>query len=90
VDELLVFFKGFWSEQNKPVKFNKIFTVLVIKRSEDVWWDAQNKCVVTQANNELEQLITTHDQEVLFAKVAIKITLPSEEAKECPVAIDLI
>jgi len=35
-------------------KFNKFFTSSAIERAEDAWWDAKNKCVVTQAYTKLE------------------------------------
>jgi len=55
-------------------KFNKFFMASAIKRAEDVWWDTDNHCIVTRAENKLDQILD-QDQDLFFLDQAVEVDM---------------
>jgi len=55
---LLVFLKGLWEGIIPTNKFHKFLMDGAIERSRDAWWDAALLCVVTKADQEMENILT--------------------------------
>jgi len=64
---LLVFLQGTWADTLAPDKLHKFFTGPAIERAVDAWWDAQERCVVTKADAELEDLMN-QDIDLTFSQ----------------------
>jgi len=71
---LLVYLQGMWTPTVAPAKFNKFFTGPAIERAADAWWDTKERCIVTKADAELEDLIN-QDVDLMFAEDAIIVDL---------------
>jgi len=72
---LLVFLKGIWKDHLLDMeKFNKFFMASAIERAEDTWWDTDNHCVVTKADNKLDQIMD-QDQDLFFLNRAVEVDM---------------
>jgi len=69
---LLVFLTGIWSGLVDPTKFHKFFSATAIERAQDAWWDAKDKCVVTLADKELDNLLKA-DPDMAFTAPAVEV-----------------
>jgi len=74
VTGFLVFLQGTWVETIDANKFNKFFTASAIKRAVDAWWDAKDRCVVTQADANMADTIE-NDMDLFFPEEVIAIDL---------------
>jgi len=45
-----------------------------IKRAKDDWWDADNHCIVTKADNKLDQIMN-QDQDLFFLNRAVELDM---------------
>jgi len=75
---LLVFLKGIWQDHLDTEKFNKFFMASAIKRAEDAWWDKDNHCIVTKADNELDQIMD-QDQDLFFLDRAVEVDMSNTD-----------
>jgi len=76
---LLVFLTGIWSGIIDPKKFHKFFLAMAIERAHEAWWDAEDKCVVTLADKELDNLLKA-DPDMAFTAQVVEVdtsNLPS-------------
>jgi len=64
---LPVFLQGMWGENMAANKFHKFFTALAIKQVVDAWWDQDERCMVTQADADMENIIQ-NDMDLFFPK----------------------
>jgi len=71
---LLVFLKGLWEGLIPTNKFHKFFTDGAIERSRDAWWDATSLCIVTKADQEMENILT-FDTDLMFPATKMIIDL---------------
>jgi len=71
---LLVYLQGMWTPTVKLAKFNKFFTGPAIERAANAWWDTKERCIVTKADAELEDLIN-QDVDLMFPEDAIIVDL---------------
>ena len=78
---LLVYLKGMWIPTVEPSKFNKFFTGSAIERAADAWWDTQERCVVTKADAELEELIN-QDSDLMFPEDIITVDMTQVVTEE--------
>jgi len=62
---LLGFLKGTWVETIDTNKFHKFFTASAIKHAVDAWWDAKDRCIVTQADANIADIIK-NDMDLFF------------------------
>jgi len=69
-----VYLQGMWTPTVEPSKFNKFFTGPAIERAADAWWDTQERCVVTKADAELEEL-TNQDSDLMFPEDVITVDM---------------
>jgi len=74
VTGLLVFLQGMWVETMDTNKFHKFSTALAIKHAVDAWWDAEDQCVVTQADANMADIIE-NDMDLFFPEESIAIDL---------------
>jgi len=76
---LLVFPTGIWSGIIDPTKFHKFFLATAIEWAHEAWWDAEDKCVVTLADKELDNLLKV-DPDMAFTAQVVEVdtsNLPS-------------
>jgi len=86
---LLVFLKGIWQDHLDTEKFNKFFMASAIERAEDAWWDTDNHCIVTKADNELNQIMD-QDQDIFFLDRAVEVDMSNTDTKNKPkIQVDL-
>jgi len=71
---LLVLLKGFWMDHLDMEKFNKFFMASAIKRADDAWWDTDNHCIITKADNKLDQIMD-QDQDLFFLDRAVEVDM---------------
>jgi len=71
---LLVFLKGLWEGLIPTNKFHKFFMDGAIERSKDAWWDAASLCIVTKADQEMENILT-FDMDLMFPPTKMIIDL---------------
>jgi len=56
VAALCIYLKGLWQGVIDDNKLNKFFTDTALDRAKDAWWDPSQKCIMTQANLEMEAI----------------------------------
>jgi len=78
---LLVFLQGTWASTLAPDKFHKFFTGPAIERAADAWWDSQERCVVTKADAEMDELMQ-QDVDLTFPEDEVTIDLTEVEATQ--------
>jgi len=83
---LLVYLQGMWTPMVEPSKFNKFFTSPVIERALDAWWDTQERCVVTKADTELEDLLN-QDIDLMFPEDAMTVDTTQIQETEADVGM---
>ena len=71
---LLVFLTGLWEGTINTMKFHKFFTEGAIKRSQDAWWDAQAICMVTKADQEMENILA-FDTDLIFPESKVELNM---------------
>jgi len=71
---LLVFLKGMWQGTINANKFHKFFTEGTIERSRDTWWDAQALCMVTKADQEMENILA-FDTDLIFPELKVELDM---------------
>jgi len=54
-----------------------------IKRAEDTWWDMDNHCIVTKADNELDQIMD-QDQDLFFLDRAMEVDMSNTDTSNKP------
>jgi len=62
---LCVYLKGLWQGIVDEWKFNKFFMDTAIERAKDTWWDPKQKCVITQADEEMVAILQA-DMNLIF------------------------
>jgi len=62
-------------------KLNNFFTDTALDRAKDAWWDPSQKCVVTQADTEME-VILKEDQDLIFPEKKVILELPNGGATQ--------
>jgi len=83
---LLVYLQGMWTPTVEPSKFNKFFTGPAIERALDAWWDIQERCVVTKADTELEDLLN-QDIDLMFPEDAMTVDMTQIQETEVDVGM---
>jgi len=71
---LLVFLKGMWQGTINVNKFHKFFTEGMIERSRDAWWDTQALCIVTKADQEMENILA-FDTDLIFPESKVELNM---------------
>jgi len=72
---LCVYIKGLWQGVVDEQKFNKFFTDTVIDRAKDAWWDPTQKCVITQADEEMAVILKA-DTDLIFVDKKVILNVP--------------
>jgi len=67
-------YKACGHQQLNWQKFSRFFTCLAIERAANAWWDTKERCVVTKADAELEDIIN-QDIDLMFPEDAIIVDL---------------
>jgi len=63
-----------WTPTVEQSKFNKFFTGPTIEWVANAWWDTKERCVITKADAELEDLIN-QDIDLMFPEDAITVDM---------------
>jgi len=72
---LCVYIKGLWQGVVDEHKFNKFFTDTVNDWDKDAWWDPTQKCMITQADEEMVAILKT-DMDLIFADKKVILNVP--------------
>jgi len=72
---LCVYIKGLWQGLIDEQKFNKFFTDTALDRAKDAWWDPQQRCVITQADEEMTAILKT-DSDIYSLTRKLSLTCP--------------
>jgi len=75
---LVVNLKGLWHGVIKTAKFNIIFTDMALDRAKDAWWDAKTKCIMTQADEEMMNILT-QDKNLIVMETKVQIDLSGKQ-----------
>jgi len=73
---LCVYLKGLWQGVIDENKLNKFFTDTALDRAKDAWWDPSQKCVVVQADTEMEAILQ-EDKDLIFPEKKVILELPN-------------
>jgi len=77
VASLCVYLKGLWQGVVDERKFNKFFMDTVIDWAKDTWWDPQQKCVITQADEEMVAILKA-DTDLIFVDKKVLLNVPGK------------
>jgi len=72
---LCIYIKGLWQGIIDEQKFNKFFTDTALERAKDAWWDPQQRCVVTQADEEMNAILKA-DTDLIFLDKKVILNVP--------------
>jgi len=72
---LCVYIKGLWQGVIDVSKFNKFFTDTAIDRAKDAWWDPTQRCVMTQADEEMQSILKA-DSDLIFREKKVIVDVP--------------
>jgi len=65
-----------WS--NEITKFINIFTEMALYRAKDAWWDEKTTCIMTQADEEMMNILT-QDKDLIFTETKVQIDLSGKQ-----------
>jgi len=71
---LLVFLKGLWEGIIPTNKFHKFFNDGAIKHSQDAWWDGKTLCIVSEVDQEMDNILL-FDTDLMFPATKMSIDL---------------